>query len=220
MSAASVSPPLYRFSVLATASIRMWRAWRIVLPIALINAGIQATLLLPGFLPYFSAPFILTTLLSFVALVASLGFVTAAMLEAVRGQVHVQWVIRRVRERFLPLLAWSFGLVVFVTLGFSLYLIPGFVILGLTPYLLLAVVDGRSQPLRTNFVTIGARWGRWLVTIAVLAALCLVLWLLAALDGFFIGGPQGAFVAWLVLGIVSSWFICAWSLVYRSVNPS
>jgi hypothetical protein len=219
MSVPSASPSLYRFSILTTAAIRMWRAWRIVLPVALINASVQAILLLPGFLPYLSAPFIVTSLLSFAVLVASLGFITVAMLEAVQGRVHFRWVVQRVRARFLPLLAWSIGLVVLVTLGFSLYVIPGFVILGLTPYLLLAVVDGRSRPLHTNFVTIGSRWGRWLVTIAVLAILCLVLWLLAALGGFFIGGPAGAFVAWLSLGIISSWFICAWSLVYRSVNP-
>ncbi len=107
-----------------------------------------------------------------------------------------------------------------VTVGLSLYVVPGLIVLAVTPYLLLAVVDGRSRPLVVNFRVIGARWWRWAITVVVMAVLCLVLWLLALIDGFFVGGPLGSFVGWLGLGLVASWFVCTWALLYRTVLPA
>jgi hypothetical protein len=141
------------------------------------------------------------------------------MLQAVEGPVSVGAAIDTLRNRTWPLLAWSLGLVLVAILGFSLFVVPGFVILALTPYLLLAVIDGKRNPIAANFRTIGARWGRWLVTVVLMGVICFVMWFLSALDGFFVTGSPGAMIAWLVLGLVSAWFTCAWSLVYRSVNP-
>lgn len=219
MSASSTSANLYRISVLATASARMWRAWRIVLPVVLVNALLQAGLLIPGVLPYLSIPFAFASLLSFVILALAFGVVAAGMLQAAEGPVDARFAWSALRARWLPLLAWSFGLVVVVTIGFSLYVLPGFAILAATPYVLIAVVDGKRQPLRVNFRTIPARWGRWLITILALAVLCLILWVLTLVDAFFVGGPGGAFVAWIVLGLIASWFVCAWAVLYRSINP-
>lgn len=218
----SVTPAstrLYGFSALATAVVRMWRAWRILLPVVIVNALVQAALLIPGLLPYLSVPFILASLLSFVVLVLSFGAVAAAMLQAVQGPVDARAVWGALRARWLPLLAWSLGIVVIATIGFSLYVLPGFAVLAAVPYLLLAVVDGRSRPLRVNFRTIGARWGRWFVTVCVLAIVCLVVWVLALVDTFFVGGVGGAFIGWIFLGMVAGWFVCAWALIYRAVNP-
>ncbi len=218
-SVASASTRLYGFSVLASAFVRMWRAWRILLPVVTVNALVQATLLVPGLLPYLSVSFVLASLLSFVVLVLSFGAVAASMLQAAQGSVDARAVWGELRARWLPLLAWSLGIVIIATIGFSLYLLPGFVVLAAVPYLLLAVVDGRSRPLRVNFRTIGARWVRWLVTVGVLAIVCLVVWVLALVDTFFVGGVGGSFIGWIVLGIVASWFVCAWALIYRAVNP-
>lgn len=210
--------PLYRVSVLATGFTRMWRAWRVLIPVVIVNALLQGLLLLPGALPYLSVAFVLVALLSFVVLVASFGIVAAAMLQAVEGPVSVVATADTLRARALPLLVWSLGLALIVTVGFALYLIPGLALLALTPYLLLAVEDGQRNPLAVNFRTIGARWGRWLVTVAIMGAICFAMWFLSALDGFFVTGAPGAIIAWLVLGLVASWFTCAWALVYRSVN--
>lgn len=210
---------LYRVSVLATGLARMWRAWRVLLPVVIINALVQGLLLLPGLQPYLTIPFILVSLLSFLVLVASFGLVAAAMLQAVEGSVSVSEAASTLRSRALPLLAWSLALVLVATLAFALFVVPGFIVLALTPYLLLAVVDGRRNPVAVNFRTIAARWGRWLVTVVVMGVLCFGLWFLSALDGFFVTGAPGAIIAWLALGFVSAWFICAWALIYRSVNP-
>jgi hypothetical protein len=213
------TPPLYRVSALATGFARMWRAWRVIIPVVIINGVLQGLLLLPGILPYLSVAFVAVALLSLIVLIGSFGVIAAAMLQAVEGPVSASAALGTLRARALPLLAWSIGLVLVATLAFALYVVPGFIILALTPYLLLAVVDGRRNPLAVNFRTIGARWGRWLITVVIMGVICFVLWFLAALDGFFVTGAPGATIAWLALGLVSTWFTCAWALVYRSVNP-
>jgi hypothetical protein len=218
MSTAVEHASLYRVSVLATGFARMWRAWRVLLPVVVVNALAQGILLLSGVLPYLTIVFVLTALLSFVILVASFGLIAAAMLQAVEGPVSAGAAIDTLRDRTWPLLAWSLGLVLVAIAGFAIYVVPGFIVLALTPYLLLAVVDGQRNPIAVNFRTIGARWGRWLITVAIMGAICFIMWFLSALDGFFVTGAPGAIIAWLVLGLVSAWFTCAWSLIYRSVN--
>ncbi|MEY4171470.1 MAG: hypothetical protein RLZ94_2543 [Actinomycetota bacterium] len=218
MSTAAEHASLYRVSVLATGFARMWRAWRVLLPVVVVNALAQGILLLSGVLPYLTIAFVLTALLSFVILVASFGLIAAAMLQAVEGPVSAGAAIDTLRDRTWPLLAWSLGLVLVAIAGFAIYVVPGFIVLALTPYLLLAVVDGQRNPIAVNFRTIGARWGRWLITVVIMGAICFIMWFLSALDGFFVTGAPGAIIAWLVLGLVSAWFTCAWALIYRSVN--
>ena len=219
MSTDTQQASLYRVSVLVTGFARMWRAWRVLLPVVIVNAVVQGILLLSGVLPYLTVVFVLTALLSFVILVASFGLIAAAMLQAVEGPVSAGAAIDTLRARTWPLLAWSLGLVIVAIVGFALYVVPGFIVLALTPYLLLAVVDGKRNPLAVNFRTLGARWGRWLVTVVLMGVICFVMWFLSALDGFFVTGAPGAMIAWLLLGLVSAWFTCAWALIYRSVNP-
>ena len=219
MSTAAEQAPLYRVSALATGFARMWRAWRVLLPVVVVNALVQGILLLSGVLPYLTIVFALTALLSFVILVASFGLIAAAMLQATEGAVSAGAAVDTLRDRTWPLLAWSLGLVLVVIAGFALYLVPGFIVLALSPYLLLAVMDGERNPIAVNVRTIGARWGRWLITVIAMGVVCFGMWFLSALDGFFVTGAPGAIIAWLVLGMVASWFICAWALIYRSVNP-
>jgi len=218
MSTTAEHASLYRVSVLATGFARMWRAWRVLLPVVVVNALAQGILLLSGVLPYLTIAFVLTALLSFVILVASFGLIAAAMLQAVEGPVSAGAAVDTLRDRTWPLLAWSLGLVLVAIAGFAIYVVPGFIVLALTPYLLLAVVDGQRNPIAVNFRTIGARWGRWLITVVIMGAICFIMWFLSALDGFFVTGAPGAIIAWLVLGLVSAWFTCAWALIYRSVN--
>jgi len=213
----SSATPLYGVSVLATALLRMWRGWRIWIPVVVVNAVIQGLLVLPGVLPYPTVAFMAVGAASFLVLAVSFSIVAATMVQASTGPVSVREVIATTRTRLWPLLAWSIGLVLVVTLALSLYVLPGLIVLALTPYLLLAVVDDQRGPLGVNFAVLRARWGRWLITVIVVGVVCLVLWLLSALDGFFVTGFGGAIIGWLGLGLVSCWLICAWALVYRSV---
>lgn len=207
----------YRFSVLLTALVRMWRGWRILVPAVVVNAGLQGLLLLPGTMPYLGLWFAVPAVLSLLALVVSYALIAAAMLDAATGRVAVRRSVRVAQTRFLPLLGWSAALLIVVTISFALYVIPGFVVLAVTPYVLLAVVDGQRNPLAVNFRLIAARWVRWIVTVVAMAIICLVLWLFATVTGFFVTGAPAGAIAWLVLGLAAAWFTCAWALVYRSI---
>ena len=164
------APSLYRVSVLATGFGRMWRAWTIVIPVIVVNAAVQGLLLLPGGLPYLTVPFIVVALLSLVVLVLSFTLVATAMLGATTGRVGWADVTTGLGRRYLLVLAWAAGLLVVVLIGVSLYVVPGLIVIALTPYLLLAVVDGQRNPIAVNFRTIGARWGRWAITVIVINA--------------------------------------------------
>jgi len=217
MSAADVTPHPYRVSVLATALIRMWRGWHIWIPVVVINALVQGLLVLPGVLPYPTVAFLVLALISLIVLALSFAIVAATMLQASSGGVSMGHVLATTRARAIPLLAWSLGLVFVVTLALALFVLPGLVLLAITPYLLLAVVDGKRSPLVVNFQVIRARWGRWLITVIAIAVVALVVWLLSVVTGFFVAGFGGAIIGWLGLGLVSCWLICAWALVYRTV---
>ena len=217
MSAPGVTPRLYRVSVLATALIRMWRGWRIWIPVVVINALVQGLLVLPGVLPYPTAAFLALALISLTVLALSFAIVAATMLQASSGRVSIGGVLATTRARALPLLAWSIGLVLVVTLALALFVLPGLVLLAITPYLLLAVVDGKRSPLAVNFQVIRARWGRWLITVIAVAVVAVVVWLLSVVTGFFVAGFGGTLIGWLGLGLVSCWLICSWALVYRTV---
>ena len=217
MSTAQATPRLYRVSVLATALIRMWRGWRIWIPVVVINALVQGLLVLPGVLPYPTAAFVVLALISLIVLALSFAIVAATMLQASNGRVSMGGVLATTRERALPLLVWSIGLVLVVTLALALFVLPGLVVLAITPYLLIAVVDGQRHPLVVNFQVIRARWGRWLITVIAIAVVALVVWLLSVVTGFFVAGFGGAVIGWLGLGLVSCWLIGAWALVYRTV---
>jgi hypothetical protein len=219
MSATTAPPRLYRVSALASALVRMWRAWAIVIPVVVLNAIVQALLVLPDVMPGLSLTFIALALVSLLVLIASFALVATALLLSTRAPVTVGGVISVARGRFLPMLAWAIGLLAVVLIGLVLYVVPGLIVLAITPFLLLAVLDGRGSPLAVNFRTIGARWGRWLLTIVTMGVLSFLVWLLSALDGFFITGAPGALIGWILIGFVATWFTAAWTLIYRSVNP-
>jgi hypothetical protein len=204
---------------LASALVRMWRVWAIVIPVVVLNAVVQALLVLPDVMPGLSLTFIALALVSLLVLIASFALVAISLLLSTRASVTVGGVISVARGRLLPMLAWAIGLLAVVLIGLVLYVVPGLIVLAITPFLLLAVLDGRGSPLAVNFRTIGARWGRWLLTILAMGVLSFLVWLLSALDGFFITGAPGALIGWIIVGFVATWFTAAWTLIYRSVNP-
>lgn len=215
---ATASEATYRISVLATALVRMWRGWKILLPVIIGNALVQGLLTWPNLMPYLSVGFILLSAISWITLLASYALVTATMLQATTGSVDLHEVLRVVRDRWLAVLGWSSLLFAAVLLGLSLAILPGLLVLALAPFLLLAVVDGRRHPLAANFHVMRMHWGRWLVTVTAMGLICVVLWLVSALNGFFVTGAPGALMGWLLLGLVASWFTAAWALVYRAVD--
>lgn len=213
----------YRVSALARAVACLGRSSAIVIPVIVINAVLQALLLLPGFLPGANVAFIVVAVVSYLILVAAYTVAATAILAAIDGGLSgasgARAVLADAAGRFPAILGWSLLLLLATVIGLGLYVIPGLIVLAVLPYLLIAVVDRRRNPLAANFATLGKRWGRWLLTIAIMGVLCAVLWLLATVTGFFVGGALGALIAWLVLGVIAAWFTAAWALIYRAVNP-
>lgn len=209
----------YRWSALARALQVSARAWRVVLPVVAVNALLQAALIAAVLHPELTVGFAILALLSYALIASSYVIVTAALLGVIdgRGEPRISWVLKGSRSRFLPAALWSLALVLVVTIGLSVYLIPGLVVIGLFPFLLIAVVDGRRNPVVVNFTVIRARVWRWLLTLVLLGVITGVLWLLATVNAFFITGPPGALIAWLGYGLIGTWFTAAWALIYRSV---
>lgn len=218
MSVDTASRPLYRVTLLGSALLRMWRAWAVIVPVVIVNAAVQALLVLPNANPGLSIGFILLALVSLVVLIASFALVASALLLATRGRVRLADAVAQARGRLLPVLGWAVGLLVVVLIGLMAFVIPGLIVLAVTPFLLLAVIDGKASPLAVNFRTLGARWGRWLITVILMGVISFVVWLVSALDGFFVTGAPGALIGWILIGFVASWFTCAWALLYRTVN--
>lgn len=218
LGSATANRATYRISVLATALVRMWRGWKVLVPVIIGNALVQGVLTWPNLMPYLSVGFILLSAISWLALLASYAVIAATMLQATTGSVDAHEVLRVVRDRWLALLGWSTFLFAAVLLGLCLAILPGLIVLAALPYLMLAVVDGQRDPLAVNFHVIRMRWGRWLVTVTALGCICLVLWLASAVDGFFVTGAPGALFGWVLLGLAASWFTAAWALVYRAVG--
>ena len=108
------------------------------------------------------------------------------------------------------------GLAVVTIAGFAVYTIPGLVVLALTPFLLLAALDGQRNPLGANVRTIGRRFWRWLLTTVITGAVVLVGNLVGGLTTFFVRGSVASLLVWVVSGLVLAWFTTAWALIYRS----
>lgn len=210
------APQGYRFTALGSALLRMWRSWPVIVPVVVINAIAQTLLVWTGLLPGLSIGFVLFAALSFVVFVVSLTLILAALLEASLGALSLAAVRARALRSLPRMLLWSTLLLVATVIGLVVYVVPALLVWALTSFVLIAVMDGERNPLVANLHAIGRHWGRWLVTCLAIGAIGSVLWLLGALDGFFVTGAPGALIGWLSLGLVVSWFSCAWVLIYRN----
>lgn len=210
------TPQTYRFTALGSGLLRMWRSWKVIVPVVVINAIAQSLLVWTGVLPGLTPGFILVAVLSFLVFVVSLTLILAALLESSGGAMSLSAVRDRARRSLPRMLLWSTLLLLATVIGLVLYVAPALIVWALTPFVLIAVVDGERSPFTANLRAIGRHWGRWLITCMVMGIIGSVLWLLGTLDGFFVTGAPGALIGWLVLGLVGSWFSCAWVLIYRA----
>ena len=109
-------------------------------------------------------------------------------------------------------LAWLLA----VSVGLAFNTVPGLIVAALTPFLLLAALDGHRNALGRNLRTLGRRFWRWLITVVIIGIVLLVGDLSAGLFTFFTRNPLASLVVWLLGGLVLAWFTTAWALIYRS----
>ena len=209
----------YRISAIAYGFVRMWRGWSVVLPVIVINAIVQGLLIWPPF-TYGSLVWqIVSAIVS--AVLAAAGFAALAVvaLRAADGPVRWPVVIDSVRANAGRYAVWTLAWGCAVAIGLALYVIPGVIIIALTPFLAIAVLDGARNPLAVNFRALGRRWGRWLITTIIVVLVLIIAWNLGAFTAFFIRGPLATFLFWLIGGWLVAWFLTAYGLIYRRPAP-
>ena len=111
---------------------------------------------------------------------------------------------------------WAIVWLLAVSVGLALNTVPGLVVAALTPFLLLAALDGQGNPLVRNLRTVGRRFWRWLLTVVVIGVVLFVSDIGAGLFTFFIRNPLASLAVWLGGGLAIAWFTTAWALIYRS----
>lgn len=198
----------YGFSVLVSGFARMWRGVLPALLVVLINAVVQASVL--GLAWWWLA-------IGISAAVLLISFALVAHI-AVRSVTQKSGLVD-LPDTDLPRFSlWVVGWTVAVNLGLMVYWYPGLVVLALTPFLPVAAAAGARNPVAANFAAIRARPVRWLVTVLISLAVILVVWLLTALNSFFVQGWLAAFSSWVLIGFVATWLLTAWAVLYRSVS--
>lgn len=209
-----MTPP-YRISSLAFAFVRMWRGWRVLIPVIVLNAVIQALLIWPAF-TYGSGVWVLASaVISAIALAASFALAAASALRVADGPVRWADITTGLHLNALRYLIWALIWGVAVAIGFALYVLPGVIVIAATPFLALAVLDGQARPLRANFSVLRACLGRWLITILLVVVVGVVCWNVSGFAAFFLRGPFATLLVWLVGGWLIAWFTTAFALIYR-----
>jgi hypothetical protein len=216
---AEASPRRYGRSALMSGARVVGRTWRVVLPVVVLAAAAQAMLVVPDAVPGQSAAAAILAVVSFLVVALELVLVVAAVLESVDGAARWPAVLGRAARRGWVVTLWLLGWLVVVSVGLALWIVPGVLVVLLTPYLFLAAMDGRRNALGADLAAIRARVGRWLVTSIVSGVLVGSAWLGAVLGGFFLPGPVSALLVWLWFGLLGSWLLATWAVVYRSTPP-
>jgi hypothetical protein len=195
--------------------VRMWRGWRVIVPVIVVNALVQALLMWPPFAYDAMWWFWLSAVLSAVALGGSFALVAATALRVEDGPVHWAAAVAPVRRHVIGYTLWAATWLITVSIGLALYTLPGLVVAALTPYLLIAALDGHRNALGRNLRTIGRRPWRWLLTTALVGLGLLVGVVASGLFTFFVRPPLAAFVVWLIGGLLVAWLTVVWARIYR-----
>ena len=215
-----VSPtkPLhYRFSVLITAIPRFFRGIVPFAAVIVVNALIQA-LLVGAFNPQpgWSAVFILTLAISFAALVGSFYIMNLTALAVATGKPNLGSIFARSGSQWGKFVLWAVVVYLFVLIGLILNTYVAFVVLLVFPFVTLAAADDKKNPFAINFRVIGGRAIRYIITALILGVILILSNLFTSVNGFFVGGWQGAIITWLYWGVYASWVLTALALIYRS----
>ncbi len=215
---ATAVPALYRVSALFYGFLRMWRGWKVVLPLLLANALIQACLTLIPVGAGFSAVFLVTVFVSAVLFIVVGAVLTAACLEVAMGSVQVEQIGARLQSNLGRFSIAIVALAIVVLVGLSFYTWPGLLLAALAPFVTLAAMDGAGNPLKANFKVIAARPVRWFFTMLVMGVIALIVWVLMAVNGFFVPSWVGSFAACFAGGLLLWWWQSTLALIYRSVR--
>jgi hypothetical protein len=184
-------------------------------PIVIVEAAVQAALVLPDPTPAWSWSFIGLVAVSAVAVLVAvwLVVVTASAVLDEDGPFGPDRALRRP-----GVLGWALvvGILAVAAAGLEVWLAPLVMLIGgfvLPPaargdrrVLVVAWRPFRHRPLRTALHLVAA------------VLLVAVSWVIALVCGFFVTGSLGAAVMWLWFGLAATYVLCQWSAVYARVT--
>lgn len=204
----SLAQKEYGWTVAGSGFWKMWRGFLPFVLVSVVNALVQAgLLLLSGSLDW------LAIMLSAAVLLLSFAAMTQIALISVRERSGLSAVRARHLARFsLWVVLWA----AVILIGWSFYTVPGILILVATPFVPVAAAAGRDNPLSSNFSALRTRPWRSLSLAVTTLLVGLITSLLAALNAFFIRGFVASFSSWLMIGFVAAWLLTAWASLYRS----
>jgi len=209
-------PKAFTFSTLLTGLVKMWRGWAPGLSAIVVSALLNTLFVLGDPIPGLGIGFLFLALLSGVVLLAAAAVLTATALESVEHRARFNDVIARVTANLWPFVIWTVGLWLVVLIGYLIFTLPGALLLALSPFITIAAMAGAENPLTANFRAIAARPLRWAANVIVIGLILIVLWVLSALNTFFITGAWSALLASLIIGWFCWWWQTVWAVLYRS----
>ncbi len=218
---ASEAPPRppYRISALFCGFAKMRRAWRIALPVILVNALIQVALL-PLSYPETASLLgnLLGVLISLIALLVTAGVLAACALLSVEKRATMMSVIEILTARGARLSLWLLIVAVVFVAGFALYVVPGFVALALLCFVPLAALSAAGNPLTVNFSIIRRRAWRWLLTVILIFGMAALGWFVSGAIVILNAPLLGPLFVDLLWGLFGWWWLSALACIYVSAT--
>lgn len=210
----------YRVSALVSGFARMRFMWKVALPVVIVNALIQALLIIPSSTTGMTGVFLVTVVISALVLIGSAALIQASSIEGATAPTGWSAALSRVRASGVKYSITITLLAVAVMVGLMLNMWLGLVIAVVLCFLTLAAIDGAVNPIAANFRTIAARPFRWLSIQFIIGCIAAVLWLLMVANWFFIPTPAGSFIATFVGGLVTWWWSNSLALIYLSAKSA
>ncbi len=176
------------------------RAWRVWVPVALLNTAVQALLVVPFATPAASVVFVLLALASLAGVVASVALIGAGYRAALGGG-----------RRWPTWGEWLAVLLLTVAVSASALVASWLVIPALAvAAILLPAVFGIPQRTAWGFGLFARAPLRGILLTLMTLALVALLWFAALMFGFFVTGWVGAALTWLVFGVVGAFILATW----------
>lgn len=189
----------------------MRTVWKYALPVIIINALIQPLLIMSDPTPALTWSIWPLAAISLLSLTVTTIVIVSAVCLRTTGKYSYKDLISRLRSRLLPVLLYTVGWLVLMILGLSLWVIPGLILLAVTPYLLIAVIEGSGNPIASNFHAIRVGLLRWILLLIASAFLVGMTWVASAFMAFFLPAFMGSALTWVAFGVIGTFVIQMWN---------
>ena len=198
-----------------------WRAiargWPVFVPVILVEAGVQALLVLSDPVPEWSAGFLALLLVSLLALLGAVWLTVGAASAAVDGTGGL--LRRAVRRPIIVVWALAVGVVAVAVSLLQLWATPLVLLLGAF-VLPAAAADDPGNLFARAYRPIVRTPVRWVLAVLAAVVLAVVTWVVALSLGFFITGALGAVLTWLWFGVAATFVLALWCSLYRRATPA